>query len=93
MFAPRWQSREATNGAEQGANGGDESGVAARRAGRARCAGAADAAEPSAALGVHVHGDLALAYAEHSRRFRSPSAQTHAQLLCFRSLSLLRPQR
>lgn len=63
LFASRWQSREEENGAEQGANGGDEPGVAAR--GRQR-AGAAHAAQPGAAL---VH--LALAHPQHARRLRS----------------------
>lgn len=49
LFAPRWQSREATIGAEQRANGGDEPRVAGRRG-----ADSADATQPGAALGLHV---------------------------------------
>lgn len=75
LFAPRWQSREETNGAEQRTNGGDEPCLAARRRERARRAAEADAAEPGAALGLHVGLGLgrhvALADAEYARRLRS----------------------
>lgn len=72
LYAPRWQSRKATNGTEQGADGGDEPRVAARGG-----AGAAHTAQPGAARAVgvnirfRVRRHLALAHAEHARRLRS----------------------
>lgn len=87
LFAPRWQSREETHGAEQGTNGGDEPRVAARGPGPAE----AHAAEPGPTGGpfrgpIGVVGRyLTVAHAEHASRFRS---STRRCIQCFPTLPL-----